>query len=239
MKLCETYKNRLQKLAGILEEEELNLKSNNCQVWFDLDGVLADMEGALQNNEELNYLREILDNIIDEKFPHYKSLSNDLLKAKINLDLEKEPNDESLKSVKKAFKNYNNFVFKVAGKASFYINLDLMPKAKEMLIKSRELTGKKPNVLTSPTGNENDPNNPAVKEKREWVEKHFGNLVNHIEITSDKGRVVKNEKDILIDDREKYVKKFTDAGGTAILFKNPEQAISELEDICKKYNEKN
>jgi 5'(3')-deoxyribonucleotidase len=235
MKLCETYKNRLQTLAGIIGEIDLNLKSNDCQVWFDLDGVLADMDGSLEKNEELNYLRDILDDIINEKFPHYKNLSNDLLKVKINLDLEKEPNDGDLKSVKKAFKNYNNFVFKVAGRPGFYINLDLMPQAKEMLIKSEELTGKKPNILTSPTGNENDPNNPAVKEKREWVEKHFGNLVNHIEITSDKGRVVRNEKDILIDDREKYVKKFTDAGGTAILFKNPKQAMSELEIIYEKY----
>jgi 5'(3')-deoxyribonucleotidase len=235
MKLCETYKNRLQKLAGILSEDNLSLSDNNFQVWFDLDGVLADMDGSLQQNKELNSLKVILDNMIDEKFPQYKNLSNDLLKAKINSDLERDPNNDNLKEIKKAFKNYNNFVFKVAGRPGFYINLNLMPKAKEMLIQAMEITGNKPNILTSPTGNENDPNNPAVKEKREWVEKHFGNLVNHIEITSDKGRVVKNEKDILIDDREKYVKKFTDAGGTAILFKNPEQAMNELEIICEKY----
>jgi 5'(3')-deoxyribonucleotidase len=238
MKLCETYKNRLQTLAGIIGESDLNLKSNDCQVWFDLDGVLADMDGSLEKNKELNSLKEILDNIIDEDFPQYKGLSNDLLKNKINSDLEKDPNNENLKKIKKSFKNYNNFVFKVAGRPGFYISLDLMPQAKEMLVKSKELTGKKPNILTSPTGNENDPNNPAVKEKREWVEMNFGNLVNHIEITSNKGRVVESEKDILIDDREKYVKKFTDAGGTAILFKNPEQAMIELENICKKYNEK-
>lgn len=233
MKLCEIYKNRLKVLSGIIKEEKTNLKMNNFQVWFDLDGVLADMDSSLKKNEKLNYLREILDNIIDEKFPHYKNLSNDLLKIKINSDLEKNPKDENLKNIKKAFKNYNNFVFKIAGRPGFYISLDLMPQAKEMLIKSEELTGKKPNILTSPTGNENNPNNPAVKEKREWVKINFGNLVNHIEITSDKGRVVKSEKDILIDDREKYINKFTDAGGTAILFKNPEQAMSDLESICK------
>ncbi len=234
MKLCETYKNRLQKLAGVLSESNLSLNDNNFQAWFDLDGVLADMDSSLKQNKELNSLKDILDNMIDEKFPQYKNLSNDLLKSRINLDLERDPNNDNLKEIKKAFKNYNNFVFKIASRPGFYINLNLMPKAKEMLIQAKEITGNKPNILTSPTGNENDPENPAVKEKREWVEKNFGDLVNHIEITSNKGGVVNSEKDILIDDREKYVKKFTDAGGAAILFQNPEQAIGELEKIVKK-----
>ena len=88
--------------------------------------------------------------------------------------------------------------------------------------------------MTAPAGNENDPNNPSVIEKRVWVEDNFGDLVDHIEITTDKGRVVKSKYDILIDDRTKYVDKFKNAGGSAILYKDANQAASELQKL---YNE--
>ena len=74
-------------------------------------------------------------------------------------------------------------------------------------------------------------NNPSVVEKKEWVAEHFGELVGEVIITIDKGRVVKDSNDILIDDRPKYVEKFEAAGGTAILYKNSDQATAELARI--------
>ena len=64
-----------------------------------------------------------------------------------------------------------------------------------------------------------------------WVKDNFGDLVDHIEITTDKGRVVKSKYDILIDDRTKYVDKFVSAGGSAILYKDANQAASDLQKL--------
>jgi len=221
---------RMQFLAGILSENELNPKEQ-IQVWFDLDGVLADMDGSLKKNEELNSLREDLDNLIDSNFEDYKGLSNDDIKTKFKKELELDPNNESLKLLKKVFNKYNSKVFSIAAKDGFYANLDLMPGAIEMFDEATNVVKKKPNILTAPVGDENNPNNPSVKEKIDWVEKHFGDKVNHMEVTIDKGRVVKSKYDILIDDRTKYVDKFKSAGGSAILYKNANQAISELKKL--------
>ena len=224
---------RMRVLAGLIKESDENVQ-DQIQVWFDLDGVLADMEGSLTNSTELKSLKEKLDNLVKEKFPEWATLTNDELKEKFKAGLEQDPNNADLKELKKAHREYNNYVFKIAGKAGFYASLALMPGAVELVQKANQIVGKKPNILTAPAGNENDPNNPSVIEKRQWVKDNFGDLVDHVEVTTDKGRVVKSKYDILIDDRTKYVDKFTSAGGSAILYKDADQAASELQDL---YNE--
>lgn len=224
----EQYKMRY--LAGLVNESEEDVK-DKIQVWFDLDGVLADMEGSLGANKELNRLKSDLDRYVENQFPDWIKISNDELKEKFKTGLERDPNNLELKELKKRFKAYNNYVFKIAGVNGFYANLELMPGAIELVKKSIEITGKKPNILTAPAGNENDPKNPSVIEKRAWVDKHFGGLVDHVEVTIDKGRVVKSKYDILIDDRTKYVGKFESAGGSAILYKNAESAAESLQTL--------
>ena len=221
---------RMRVLAGLINEADENIQEQ-IHVWFDLDGVLADMEGALNSNAEMIALKEKLDKLVGEKFPEWSTLSDDELKEKFKDGLEKDPNNMDLKELQKAYKEYNNFVFKLAGKAGFYAGLALMPGAVELVQKANQIVGKKPNILTAPAGNENDPNNPSVIEKRAWVEDNFGDLVDHVEVTTDKGRVVKSKYDILIDDRTKYVDKFTSAGGSAILYKDADQAAAELQKL--------
>jgi 5'(3')-deoxyribonucleotidase len=221
---------RMRVLAGLLNESNENIK-DQIQVWFDLDGVLADMEGSLQKNEELIRLKAELDKVVKEKFPDWATLTNDELKEKFKAGLEQDPNNADLKELKKAHREYTNYVFKIAGKSGFYASLALMPGAVELVQKANNIVGKKPNILTAPAGNENDPNNPSVIEKNQWVKDNFGDLVDHIEITIDKGRVVKSKYDILIDDRTKYVDKFTSAGGSAILYKDASQAEAELQKL--------
>ena len=218
---------RMKELAGILLENE----SKEVQVWFDLDGVLADFEGSLKYNEELQSFRSDFDKLVDDEFPEYKNLDNDEIKSKFKKDLEENSENEDIKRLKKVFNKYNKEVFRTAGRDGFFINLKLMPMAVEMVKKAHEITGVKPNILTAPTGNENNPNNPAVKEKREWVAKHFGDLVNQMEVTVDKGRVAKSLNDILIDDRQKYIDKFTSNGGSGILFRKPNDAMIDLEEL--------
>jgi 5'(3')-deoxyribonucleotidase len=221
---------RMKVLAGLINESDENAQ-DKIQVWFDLDGVLADMEGSLNSNAEMIALKEKLDNLVKEKFTEWSTLTNDELKEKFKTGLEQDPNNSDLRELKKAYKEYNNYVFKLAGKVGFYAGLALMPGAVELVQKANQIIGKKPNILTAPAGNENDPNNPSVIEKRAWVKDNFGDLVDHIEVTTDKGRVVKSKYDILIDDRTKYVDKFVSAGGSAILYKDANQAATELQDL--------
>lgn len=202
------------------------------RIFFDLDGVLADMEGGLRKNQELIDLRNELDNLIETKFQDYKGLVDDDIKTKFKSEIETDPNSP-VKELKKAFNKYTSKVFSIAAKPGFYRNLPLMPGAKEMVAKAAEFTGKLPDILSAPVGDENDMNNPSVIEKKQWVAEHFDGMVNEVIITTDKGKVVESKSDILIDDRPKYVEKFTTAGGTAILHTDYQKTISELEKIVK------
>lgn len=201
------------------------------QVWFDLDGVLADMQDSLNNNGELNVLKNKIYKIVEDKFSEWVDLTTDELKENFKVGLEKDPNNIDLKELKKAHREYTNYVFKIAGKEGFFAGLKLMPGAIELVKEANDIVGNKPNILTAPTGNENDPKNHSVIEKKQWVKENFGDLINHIEVTTDKGRVVKSKYDILIDDRTKYINKFTSAGGSAILYKNASQAASDLQKL--------
>ena len=199
-------------------------------IYFDLDGVLADMESGLMQSPEVKALRVILDDLISSKFASYEGLVDDDIKSKYKAELEANPESE-VKELKKAFNKYTSKVFSVAAKPGFYRNLPLMPGAVEMVKTAGDMAGELPNILSAPVGDENDMNNPSVVEKKEWVAEHFGDLVGEVIITIDKGRVVKDKNDILIDDRPKYVEKFEAAGGTAILYKNSDQATAELSRI--------
>lgn len=214
-------------------------EENAWQVWFDLDGVLADFEGGLYTSEEVKSAKETLDNLIAREYPQYAGLKPDELKAKIKEDLPKDP---SLKKLKSTFYVYNNLVYKVAGRDGFFANLKLLPGTFEMIDAATKITGQKPNVCTAPMGDENDPDNSSVIEKKAWVKKHFGDKINHIEVTLDKGRVVKSKFDLLIDDRQKYCDKFLVNGGSAIKHETPsmdnptswKETIKKLEAICLK-----
>ena len=199
-------------------------------IYFDLDGVLADMESGLMQSPEVKALRVILDDLISSKFSSYEGLVDDDIKSKYKAELEANPESE-VKELKKAFNKYTSKVFSVAAKPGFYRNLPLMPGAVEMVKTAGDMSGELPNILSAQVGDENDMNNPSVVEKKEWVAEHFGDLVGEVIITIDKGRVVKDSNDILIDDRPKYVEKFEAAGGTAILYKNSDQATAELARI--------
>jgi len=216
------------KSIGNVEKSDLIKEDQNSslQFFFDLDGVLADMENGLQKNPEILSLRKVLDDLISNKFPEYKNLVDDKIKEKLKSELPSDaPADHPLRPLKKAFNNYVSKVFSVASKEGFYKNLPLMPGAKEMLAKAQQISGKKPHILSSPVQGENT----SVQEKLDWVQSNFGNLVDKVIIDTDKGKYASSKSDVLVDDRPKYVSTFESAGGSAILHKDPNIAIKEME----------
>lgn len=226
------------KSIGNVEKSDLIKENENSSLhfFFDLDGVLADMENGLQQSPEIVSLRKVLDDLINNKFPEYKNLVDDKIKEKLKADLPPDaPADHPLKSLKKAFNNYTSKVFSVASKEGFYKNLPLMPGAAEMLKKAQEISGKKPNILSSPVQGENT----SVQEKIDWVKSNFGNLVDEIIIDTDKGKYAKSKNDVLIDDRPKYVSTFETAGGSAILHKNYNDTIEKMKKFKQALTESN
>jgi hypothetical protein len=159
---------------------------------------------------------------------------DDKIKEKIKTDLPPDaPANHPLRPLKKAFNNYTSKVFSVASKEGFYKNLPLIPGAKEMLKKAQEISGKKPDILSSPVQGENT----SVQEKKDWVNTNFGDLVNKIIIDTDKGKYAKSKNDVLIDDRPKYINAFESSGGSAILHKNYNDTIKEIEKFKQSLTE--
>lgn len=203
--------------------------SSDIQVWFDLDGVLADMEASLQKDDKLKELRDTLDNTIASDFPDYQGLSNDEVKAKFKAELAENPDNEEVRRLKKTFNNYNKHVFRIAARVGFYGDLELIDGGQELVKLAHKLTGVIPNVLSSPMNNQH-----SKDEKLAWVNKHFPNMFGKVILRTDKDAVINSERDILIDDRTKYVNLFRNGGGSAILFKDAVSASKDLTDLVSK-----
>jgi 5'(3')-deoxyribonucleotidase len=213
-------------IGNVVKQDLMEEETSDIQVWFDLDGVLADMDGALLKDNKLQELKNILHKTIESDFPRYKGLSNDEIKAKFKAELAEDPDNDEVRRLKKVFQNYNKYVFKIAARTGFYADLGLIEGGKELVKLAHQLTGVKPKVLSSPMNNKH-----SKVEKLKWVEQHFGGMFDDVILRTDKDAVVNSERDILIDDRTKYVKLFQDAGGSAILFKDAVSAGEDLKEL--------
>lgn len=70
---------------------------------------------------------------------------------------------------------------------------------------------------------------PADQGKRSWCEREFGTEIPVITCLSvEKPEHIKNRGDILIDDMQKNITRWEQAGGRGILFQNTEQALAKL-----------
>jgi 5'(3')-deoxyribonucleotidase len=211
----------LEKLIESLVVEEL-IEKSEINVYFDADGVLADFDGRIEQNQNLLKARLELKNWLSQK-PELAKLHKDDIKGL----LKGQQTDPYFKKLKKIFYNANELVYAIAGQPGFFFNLPLMPGAKELVLTATEIIGKKPNILTAPMESSKN----CEEEKRLWFEKHFSGLYNQFICTQEKHKFAKSKYDILIDDRPKYVNKFRDAGGTAIFHTDPDKTIRELETI--------
>jgi len=112
---------------------------------------------------------------------------------------------------------------RLAQEKNFYGGLDWMPGGKKIWNYVRKYD---PEVLTGvPMGNW------APEQKRSWCVHHLGkDVIVHTVFARDKKNFAAPNH-ILIDDTERNIRQWQEAGGIAIHYKNAEQAIAELQKL--------
>lgn len=68
----------------------------------------------------------------------------------------------------------------------------------------------------------------AARDKRIWCARHLGSVTVHTVLSDEKHLRCTGRQDVLIDDLERNAEAWRKAGGTAILFESPDQALAEM-----------
>jgi len=155
----------------------------------------------------------------------YLKKYNDLQLMPNNLptanDLDKAESDEQ-----KAYKRLASAVLRLAD-AKWWASAPKTDQADRVLCELTVMVneGYRIDILSSPFEEE------SIKGKLEWCNNTLPNwLFTKFHIRSDK-ETFANSKSILIDDREKVCKKFSEAGGCAVLF--DEEWLLSLKEVLK------
>jgi len=118
----------------------------------------------------------------------------------------------------------------IATEGAFWRDLDYMPGAKTLWSYLNGIDGAIVSVLTAPI--EEDPE--CVRAKRDWCVRHLKPYPKAFNAAKDKYRYVnlfKTDLNILIDDRPDNCAAWKGAGGIAIVHKNVDSTIRELDRI--------
>ena len=106
---------------------------------------------------------------------------------------------------------------------SFWNSMEWMPDGKELW---EGLKKYEPTILSSPT------NHPSsIEGKKEWLKENLPDVPYIIEHKKQK---YADKDSILIDDREKNIKKWEDAGGIGILHKDAETTLDKVKKIMER-----
>ncbi len=223
-KLIKTY---IKEYLTVKEqiESQTSVKSSVI-VFLDMDGVLADFDKAMKSSNKVAEEKQKLVGVL-KATPELAKLSEDELKARL-----KGPQTEpSLKALKKAFQQYSAVKYGLAGQEGFFMNLEEMPGAKELIQGVADITGNLPNILTAPVQGSH-----CEKEKKLWMFKHFNGMFDKFYCDPDKGSYAQgNPNNVLIDDRTKNTIPFERNGGTSIFYSGDvNDALSKVQDIVNK-----
>ncbi len=205
-------------LKYLLEQEEQELRPT--QIYVDMDGVLADFDRSIDTSDKVLELRRNLKSI-QEQIPEFEGKTPDELKSLLNGYLRKP----SHKALKRALYDYNQEIYKIAGRQGFFRELEEMPGARRMLEAIVSLTGKLPHILTAPVRSQY-----CQPEKEEWIDEHFNGLYDQFYCQANKEAFASSDA-LLIDDRMKNIDAFCNAGGQVILHRAPELTIKKLEKM--------
>ena len=111
----------------------------------------------------------------------------------------------------------------------FYDKLELMPGAKELFDRLRGKYGDRVEILTGIPRKERGIVT-AAEDKIAWTRRLLSeDVIIHTVSRKEKQDYCKGPEDILIDDREKTIREWREAGGTGILHVSAEETIRELE----------
>lgn len=119
---------------------------------------------------------------------------------------------------------------KVPQEKGFYLNLELLPDAGTMLDQALELTGAKPNILSSPEDDTEEIRNQVEQEKSAWLEEHFPTKIGKIFFSTTKFEFAAPNV-CLIDDKPSMIKNFIEHGGLGILHTDVERTIAEMKSL--------
>jgi len=196
----------------------LNESTKDIQFFFDMDGVLADFDKAIEENSrygEVKDAKKELFDYIQREHPEVKHM-NTIDDVKIFLP-------KGNKELKSLYDAVHDLIHEFADEKGFFINLPVMDGAKDMLEAASQLSGKLPNILTAPVDSE-----WCADEKRQWMTKHFNGLFDKMYVDKKKEKYATSKSDVLIDDRKKYVNAFAEGGGSAILHSDPKSTIEQM-----------
>ena len=202
----------LEKVYKALEER--GKEKFPYQIYCDMDGVLVDFDSAT-----LKILNDLIVN--PEEHQDNRRLYKAILKAK------KEVGDKEITSdhinFGSPYKKVIDLMFRaLATNKDSWAEMDWLEGGKELwdFIKPY-----KPIILTAPV----EGSDASKLGKEEWCAKHLGEEVEVI-VDADKEKYA-GTNTILIDDREKNVNKFKDAGGKTILYINYDSAKQQMKQI--------
>lgn len=241
-----TKKMSLSQLRSTIKEEVLDSLSRHHRmieereysdndpslytIYFDMDGVLADFDGGVENSPHTIAIRDKWESLIVE-FPEINDMSDEQIK---DFFRGKQANTKKA-AIKKVYDELKRIGHAVATKPGFFKNLSPLPGAGEMLRFAKDLTGKNPHILTAPIESAKE---QIENEKREWMETEFPGMFDQFICTSDKsGGGRPSSTSILVDDREKYINPWLAAGGIGVLHKNPSDTIRQIKKIFETYGQ--
>jgi hypothetical protein len=187
--------------------QDLKTSSEKYNLHIDLDGVLCNFEKGIVDKVKKVY----------KKFQD--GTASNFEKKHIQKAIDKGL-DFSLENVKN--KTFRNLSFAlILDDVDYWANLEWMPDGKELWNFVKNYS---PKILTSPG---TSGVNAAEKGKKIWVKNNLHPAPAEVLVEHDK-HIYAGKNNILIDDSEKKINPWINAGGEGILHKNSETTINIL-----------
>jgi hypothetical protein len=188
--------------------------TNKYQIFCDMDGVLVDLVGGVG--------KALYEDAPTDASDNYVKIQQ---KARGVLDGQPLLSEHLDKTHPNFKKDTRNFLYRVLmDNRRFWMNLEWLPDGKKLwdYIKKYD-----PVILSKPTDLQ------AVIGKKKWVKDNIGLPKERVQIRYDKSPYAQYEGKIgiLIDDFESNTSKFDAAGGRTVLYKNTQDAITELKSF--------